>query len=194
MKYESLTKAPQPRFSLTKNQNSVSAADEAQALIAASKRQRAGTVPPKNNTGMASSPIYHPPRFADQCICTSKQFQNRKNNKMAMKDGTQSTPVSPKYSCQHDDKDNDGDPPTDGPVLQNISIIHSRTCCKKTKNHSKPERGKGKTEKEEKFCIVPFLKFSCFCLCFVSYSLCLFEPDYEFAIISNFKIYYVFYT
>ena len=154
MKYESLTKAPQQRFSLTKHQNSLSAADEAQALIAASKRQRAGTMPPKNNKGITSS-VYQPPRFADQCITTSKQFQNRKNKKNAIRKGAQSTPVSPKYGC--DDKDSDGPSPPSGPLLQNAS--KSLAAKKQKKSFKTRKRGKGKAGKRRRVLYCSFLAY-----------------------------------
>lgn len=150
MRYESLTKAPQQRFSLTNSQNN-SMADEAQQLIALSKRQRAGTLPHKNN--VMSSPVYQPPRFADQCINTSKQFQNRKHKKMIKQKGAQSTPVSPNMSG-FDGKDNDGSPPPNGTILKNASKSlrtgQESQSAKPNKAFSKRRKGKGRAGKRNR--------------------------------------------
>ena len=172
MRYENLTKTPQQRFSLTNSKNN-SMADEAQALIALSKRQRAGTLPHKNN--IISSPVYQPPRFADQCINTSKQFQNRKQKKMVKQKGAHSTPVSPNMTG-YNGKDNDGSPPPNGTVLQHASKSlktgqqqqqqqqqrqqsQSQSQSKPTKAFSKRRKGKGRAGKRNRKVLSLFFVF-----------------------------------
>jgi len=141
-RYENLTKAPAARLSQVQRMQTTEA-EIARDLIRKSKRKRAETLPHNNAiNAVTSSPVYQPPRFADQTIDQSKQYKKEKKL-------THSNPVSPTSGGL---KDRRGNMPPNQPPLKTSSSVNTPSGFNKVAPVGRKGRGKaGKTRRKVKW-------------------------------------------